>query len=111
MNHVPDDALAAIDSFGEALLLGSPPPITEPLRRDLRLRVRPRDDGQTAVCRYETEHNQTPARLRERGSFVTTIVDNVDARFESWGVVPPEAYGYTETVDGTHRYEGVLQLP
>jgi len=111
VNHVPDDALIAIDRFGEALLFGDPPSVAATLRSDLRLVIRPEDDGVTAVGRYETEHTQTPATLRERGSFVTTIVDNVDARLESWGIVPPGAYEYARTVDGTHQYEATLQLP
>ncbi|SDF22193.1 hypothetical protein [Halorientalis regularis] len=110
MNHVPDAALDAIDAFGEGLLVGDPPPITERLRSDLRLVVRTTGDG-TARCRFETEHTQTPPTLRDRGSFVVTIVDGTDSRFRAWGIDPPEAYRYTETVDGSHHYEGRLRLP
>ena len=110
MNHVPDAALEAIDAFGEGLLVGAPPPITEQLRSDLRLVVRATGDG-AAKCRFETEHTQTPPTLRERGSFVTTIVDGVDRRFRAWGIDPPDAYRYTATADGSHRYDGRLDLP
>ena len=111
MNHVPDAALDAIDDFGEALLYGTPEPVAEPLRTDLRLYIRSRSDGETALCRFETDHTQTPPTLRERGSFVTTIVDGVDEQLESWGIVTPSAYAYAETVDGTHYYDATLELP
>jgi len=109
MNHVPNEAIEAIDAFGEGALRSEPPPVRERLRSDLRLRVVP-EDGTTAVCRFETEHTTAPPTLRDRGSFVGTIVDGIDARFEAWGIEPPEAYRYADTVDGTHRYEGTLQL-
>lgn len=111
VNHVPDDVLESLDDFGEGLLTGSPPPVRGRLRSDLRVRVRPTGDGGTAVCRYETEHTQAPPTLRDRGSYVTTIVDGVDDRLRAWGIDPPEAYEYVETVDGSHRYEGTLRLP
>jgi hypothetical protein len=111
MNHVPDDVLDAVDAFGEALLTGSPSPFRGRLRSDLRVSVRPAGDDRTALCRYETEHTEAPPTLRDRGSYVTTIVDGVDDRFRAWGVVPPEAYEYVATVDGTHRYGGTLRLP
>jgi hypothetical protein len=110
VNHVPDTALAAIDDFGEGVLTGAPPPFAVRLRSDLRLQVRPQGDG-TARCRYETEHTEAPSTLRDRGSFVTTILDGVDERFRAWGIDPPDAYTYAETVDGWHRYEGVLRCP
>ena len=80
------------------------------LSSDLRLVVHATGDG-AAKCRFETEHTQTPPTLRERGSFVTTIVDGVDRRFRAWGIDPPDAYRYTATADGSHRYEGRLDLP
>lgn len=110
MNHVPDETLAAIDAFGEGFLHDSPEAFSTRLRRDLRLRVTPTGEG-TAVCRYQTTHTQTPPTIRDRGSFVTTIVDGVDDRFRSWGIDPPAAYEYDETVDGVHYYVGMLQLP
>mgnify|MGYP005858205197 FL=1 len=111
MNHVPDDALAAIDAFGEGVLYGDPPPVRERLRSDLRLRIEIAGDDGTARCLFETEHGRTPGRLRDRGSFLTTYVDGVDERLRAWGIEPPDAYEYTGTVDGSHRYEGTLTLP
>lgn len=136
MNHIPDSALDAIDDFGESLLYGSPPTVQEKLRSDLRIEIsvgsaddsdlRPRNGntgdttrrqptghgtGTVVRCRYETEHTQAPTTLRDRGSFVTTIVDGIDERLRSWGIEPPAAYTYTETVDGVHRYEGQLAAP
>ncbi|MFB6255774.1 MAG: hypothetical protein ABEH58_03445, partial [Haloplanus sp.] len=85
-------------------------PFAVRLRSDLRLRVRPRDNG-TARCRYETEHTEAPPTLRARGSFVATIVDGIDGRFREWGIDTPDAYTYTETVDGWHQYDGTLRCP
>ena len=110
MNHGPDAALDAIDDFGEGLLTGTPSAFAVRLRSDLRLRVRPRADG-TARCRYETAQTQAPSTLRDRGSFVTTIVDGIDGRFREWGIEPLEADAYVETVDGRHRYAGTLRGP
>ena len=110
MNHVPDEALAAIDAFGEGHLRGEPAPVRERLRSDLRIRILLEDDG-TARCRFETEHTRTPPTLRDRGSFLTTYVDGVDDRLRAWGIDPPDAYEYRGTVEGTHRYEGTLSLP
>lgn len=110
MNHVPDAALDAVDDFGEAVLVGEPSPLAVRLRSDLRLRVRPLDGG-AARCRYETTHTRAPPTLRDRGSFVTTVVDGLDERFRAWGIEPPAAYAYVETVDGQHRYDGTLRLP
>lgn len=111
MNHVPDEALAAIDAFGEGHLRGDPPAVRERLRSDLRLRIALEGDGETARCRFETEHARAPPTLRDRGSFLATYVDGVDERLRQWGIEPPDAYEYRETVDGTHRYEGALTLP
>jgi hypothetical protein len=111
MNHVPDDVLDAVDTFGERLLVGAPPRVGGRLRQDLRMQIVPDGDGETALLRYETEHTKTPPVLRDRGSFVATIIDSVDERLRSWGVEPPDAYEYTETVEETHRYEGRLGLP
>ena len=111
MNHVPNEALAAVDAFGDGHLRGDPPPVRERLRSDLRVRIEASDDGRTARCRFETEHPRTPATLRGRGSFLATYVDGIDERLQEWGIEPPEAYEYRETVDGTHRYGGTLSLP
>ena len=111
VNHVPDDALAALDAFGEGHLRGDPQPVSERLRSDLRLRIAPPNDGRTARCRFETEHTRTPPTLRDRGSFLATYVNGVDERLREWGIEPPDAYEYVETVDGRHRYAGTLRLP
>ncbi|MFB6126147.1 MAG: hypothetical protein ABEJ79_02455 [Halolamina sp.] len=111
MNHVPNDALEAVDAFGESLLTGTQSAFSATLREDLRLRVDPDEGGATARCRYEVAHTRTEPTLRAYGSFVTTVVDNVDERFRSWGVEPPAAYEYVETADGRHRYAGRLRTP
>ncbi|MFB6250736.1 MAG: hypothetical protein ABEI27_03450 [Halobellus sp.] len=137
MNHIPDSALNAIDDFGESLLFGAPPTVQETLRGDLRIEITRVDSdasityidcgtdsdtepvaptahlstGAVARCRYESTHTQAPPTLRALGSFVITIVDGIDQRLRSWGIEPPAAYIYTETVEGTHRYEGLLALP
>ena len=110
VNHVPDDVLESLDTFGEQLLLGAPPRVEGRLRGDLRLTIAP-EGGETAWLCYEIEHTRTPPVLRDRGAFVTTIVDGVDDRLRAWGVEPPDAYEYTGTVGETHRYEGRLSLP
>ena len=111
VNHVPDEALAAIDAFGEGHLYGDPPPVRERLRSDLRLRIVPTGDDRHARCRFETEHTRTPPTLRERGSFLATYVDGVDDRLRAWGIEPPPLYEYIETVERTHHYAGTLRLP
>ena len=113
-NHVPDEALAALDAFGRGHLEGSPPAVRERLRGDLRLAVDPPAEGGSGViadCRFHTTHSRRPATLRERGSYVRTIVDGVDDRLRAWGVRPPAAYEYAGTDDGVHEYAGRLRLP
>ena len=110
MNHVPDTVLDAIDEFGKRLLLGNPEPMSGTLRTDLRIEILPETDS-TASCRYETVHTQSPPAIRDRGSFVTTIIDGIDERFRQWGIEPPAAYTYAGTVEDSHHYEGTLQLP
>jgi hypothetical protein len=116
VNHVPNEALAALDEFGRGHLEGRTVRVTERLRSDLRLVVEPvGDDAQavaeTATCRFLTRHTQRPPRLRDRGSYVRTIVDGVDARLVAWGIEPPSAYEYADTDGDWHRYEGRLRLP
>lgn len=110
MNHIPDEVLGAIDEFGEALLLGKPEPITGKLRTDLRVEIVP-DSESSAICRYNTVHTQSPPAIRDRGSFMTTIIDGIDERLQQWGIEPAPVYTYVGTVDDTHHYEGTLQLP
>lgn len=110
MNHIPDSVLESIDAFGEGLLLGDPNHASGTLRTDLWIEVIPADES-TAVCRYRTVHTQSPPAIRDRGPFMTTIIDGIDERLRQWGIEPPVAYTYVDTVDGTHRYEGCLELP
>ena len=110
MNHIPDAVLGSIDEFGKRLLLGTPGPMSGTLRTDLRIEIVPETES-TARCRYETVHTQSPPVIRDRGSFVTTIIDGIDDRLREWGIEPPAAYGYVTTVDAVHHYEGTLQLP
>lgn len=110
MHHIPDVVLGAIDEFGEELLLGDPQQVSGTLRTDLRVEIVPSDES-TAVCRYETVHTQSPAAIRDRGPFVTTIIDGIDTRLREWGIEPPTAYTYVDTVGDTHHYEGCLELP
>ena len=137
MNHVPDAAVDAIDEFGKSRLFGNPKQVNEQLRDDLSIRIRliknmstPMDNMSVDMneesrhkqthwsqksndysvhCRYETVHTHAPQTLRDRGSFMTTIVDAIDSRLQSWGIDSPEAYTHTHTVDGTHWYEGQLE--
>lgn len=110
MNHVPDEVLESIDEFGNGLLFGDVNPVRGKLRTDLWITITPETDS-TAVCRYETVHTQSPPTIRDRGSFMTTIIDGVDARLRKWGIEPPVAYEHVETSDDTHHYEGTLRLP
>lgn len=64
MNHVPDDVLDSIDTFGKQLLVGSPPRVEGRLRSDLFFVIIPDENGETAQLRYETEHTQAPPVLR-----------------------------------------------
>ena len=109
MSHIPDEVLEAIDEFGDRLLVGTPGGMSGKLRTDLRIEIIP-DSESTAICRYKTVHTQSPPVLRDRGSFMTTIIDGIDDRLQGWGIEPPGAYMYTATVDDTHHYEGILQL-
>lgn len=111
MNHVPNDVIDKIDSFGRNILTGTPSQIEGQLRRDLRLTIVPDKTVETAELRYLTEHTQAPPILRGRGSFITTIVDNVDSRLQSWGITPPDVYEYVQTRDSVHVYSGQLSLP
>jgi hypothetical protein len=111
MNHVPDDVLDDIDTLGKQLLAGSPPRVEGRLREDLRVTIVPAEGGETARIRYETEHTQAPPELRDRGSFLATIVDGIDSRLRSWGIEPPDAYEHVESVGRVHYYEGQLRFP
>lgn len=113
MNHVPDDALAAIDELGRGLLAAEPTTIDERLRSDLRLRIdcdRTALDAGTATVTFRLEHTSSAETLRDHGPYVCTIVDAVDSRLRAWGVDPPVAYAHRATKDGRQVYGGTLGL-
>jgi hypothetical protein len=109
VNHVPDEALAAIDTFGEGLLLGEAHPVETRLRSDLRLSIpctaaTLAERATTVTVRLE--HASPEAALREHGPFVGTVLDNVETRLREWGVDPPASYEFAGRADGWCRYEG-----
>ncbi len=114
MNHVPDEALAAIDRLGEGLLFDSATPVQERLRSDLQLVIpctgADIDAGWT-TARFRIAHTRTESTLRGYGSFVETVVDGIDTQLLSWGIDPPDGYEYTGDHDGRYVYEGRLELP
>jgi hypothetical protein len=114
VNHVPDEVLAAIDGLGEALLLGEPRVVDERLRTDLRVRIgcdeAALDAGEAPVT-FRIEHTLSADRLRGHGSYVETIVDNVETRMRGWGIDPPAAYTHRGTEDGWQVYRGRAPLP
>jgi len=117
MNHVPDDALTAIDALGEGLLVGEARPVDAALRGDLRLLV-PVDDDALAAGRTPVEfhlaHVRRHDRLRAHGSFVATVVDGVERRLREWGVDPPDRYVHERDEQGDGRtwrvYVGAARL-
>ena len=97
MNHVPDEATAAIARFGDSVLYGAPEPVRTRLRSDLRLRIEGGESvAETGVARvsFHIAHRRIEPTLRDYGPFVTTIVDGVDESLREWGVEPPTAYEY-----------------
>jgi hypothetical protein len=110
-NHVPTEAVDAIDRFGEGLLTGDAPPVAERLRSDLRLRVAVGEEGaRTARAAFHLDHGRREGTLRAYGPFVTTVVDVVDERLRAWGVEPPPAYRFADERDGWLVFAGTLQL-
>ena len=113
MNHVPNEALAAIDGLGRSVLLGDPRTVEQRLRTDLRIRIvcdQAAIESGTAAIAFRIEHTTHAGTLRGHGSYVETIVDNVEARLRAWGLDPPKAYEYRRTEDGWHVYGGPLGL-
>lgn len=108
MNHVPDDALVALETLGEGLLVGEARPVDARLRSDFRLRIPITDEdlaaGHTTV-EFHLEHTRRHDHLREHGEFVGTIVDGVETRLREWGVDPPGRYAHDrdEERDGVWR--------
>lgn len=114
MNHVPDEVLAAIDDLGERLLLGEPTTVEKQLRDDLRLRVECDEtalDAERAPVVFRLEHTTPADTLRGHGSFVETIVENVETQLRTWGVDPPDEYRHHDTEDGWQVYLGQARLP
>jgi hypothetical protein len=117
MNHVPDEALAALDALGEGLLVGAARPVDVALRTDLRLVV-PVDDAAVAdghaPVEFHLEHARRESHLRAHGSFVATVVDGVETRLREWGVDPPERYAHdrdrSRDGDSWRVYAGTLRL-
>lgn len=114
MNHVPDEVLAAIDDLGESLLRAEPTTVDERLRTDFRVRIEcdraALDRGEAAIT-FRLEHTTPADRLRGHGSYVGTIVANVETRLREWGIDPPEAYTHCGTEDGWQVYRGRARLP
>jgi hypothetical protein len=114
MNHVPDDALDAIDDLGRALLVGDPKEVDERLRSDLRLRIdcdRAGLPAGTVRVAFRLEHGSPEATLRDHGPFLETIVDGVETRLRVWGIDPPEAYTHRETDGEWQVYAGRTTRP
>lgn len=113
MNHVPDEVLAAVDDLGRAVLLGDPRTVERRLRSDFRLHI---DCGPAAVesgtadVAFRIDHTTHAETLRGHGSYVETIVDNVETRLRAWGLDPPEHYEYRRTEGEWHVYGGPLEL-
>lgn len=113
MDHVPDRVLAALDDLGRGLLVGKPTTVDEQLRRDLRLKITcgpgAITDGAAPIV-FRLEHTATLARLRDHGSYVCTIIDNIESQLRAWGLGLPPAYAYQSTEDGWQVYAGTLKL-
>lgn len=115
MNHVPDEALAAVDNLGEGLLVGEARPVRCRLRSDLRLVIPLGDDaiadGATRV-EFHIEHTRPHERLAAYGSFVETVVEGVESRLREWGVDPPERYDHDPGAgaEGWLVYAGRVRL-
>lgn len=113
MNHVPNEVLAAIDRLGRGLLVDDPTVLRERLRSDFRLRIdcdRTALDDRTATIAFRLEHTSARDVLRDHGSYVCTIVDNVETRLQEWGMDPPLEYAHRATEDGWQVYAGTLGL-
>lgn len=97
MNHVPNEALDALEGFGEGILSGEVPAVRTRLRSDLRLRI---DGGASVLERgttrvaFHLDHGRREETLRGYGSFMQTIADGVDESLRVWGVQPPQAYAF-----------------
>jgi|APHM01.1.fsa_nt_gi hypothetical protein len=113
MNHLPDEAVTAIDAFGRGILSGDPQAVSARLRSDLRVHI-PCDTARLAAgetrVEYQIDHHQTNELIRGYGSFVETYVDSVEKQLEAWGLDLPSAYEYAGKRDDWHVYTGELGL-
>ena len=113
MNHVPNEVLAAIDRVGRGVLLEDPIVLRERLRSDFRLRIDCDESAfadSAASITFRLERASARDALRDHGSYVCTIVDNVDSHLAGWGIEPPPAYPHRATEDGWQVYAGTLSL-
>jgi len=113
MNHVPNDVLEGIDELGRGVLTDEPTTLAGRLRSDFRMRVdcdRTALDADAVTATFRLEHASAASELRDHGSYVCTIVDNVESRLHEWGIDPPAAYTHRATEDGWQVYDGALEL-
>jgi hypothetical protein len=114
VNHVPDTVLAAIDGLGKGLLRAEPTTVDARLRTDSRVRIErdraPLDAGE-APTTFRLEHGTAHPTLLDHGSYLGTVVDNVETRLRAWGIEPPASYTHRGTEDGWQVYRGRARLP
>lgn len=113
MNHVPDDVLTAIEELGRGVLVDEPTVLDERLRSNFRICIncdRAALDTGAATITFRLEHTTPAVKLRDHGSFVCTIVDNVESSLRDWGFDPPTAYTHRTTEDGWQVYDGTLRF-
>lgn len=113
MNHVPNDVLAAIDELGQGVLVDEPTALDKRLRSDFRVRINCDQaalDAGAATIMFRLERTSSVVQLRNHGSFVCTIVDNVESSLREWGLDPPAEYTHRETEDGWQVYDGTLRF-
>jgi hypothetical protein len=113
VNHVPNDVLAALDEFGRGLLVDEPAVVRGRLRSDFEVRIdvdRTALDTGVATIAFRLEHTAAADELRDHGTYVRTIVDNLETRLREWGVDTPPAYAHRTTENGWQMYEGTLEL-
>jgi hypothetical protein len=113
VNHVPDDVAAAVDDLGQSLLVDEPAAVRGRLRADFCVRIdadRAALDTGVATITFRLKHTTAADELRDHGSYVCTIVDNLEARLREWGIDPPSAYTHRATEDGWQVYDGTLEI-
>ncbi|MFB6157756.1 MAG: hypothetical protein ABEJ34_07940 [Haloferacaceae archaeon] len=95
MRHTPDAVRDRLDGLFEARLYGDGVVVDGRLRADLRLRVEP-DDGALRVA-FRLRGCERRPRFRDGDSFLATYADEFDDLLRSWGVDPPDRYGFAGT--------------